>query len=133
MLKWEPDKMKVLFSVGFLYAVLIPNSFADSARFIGHPITKASCEADNCFHQELLESDQVKHELIISNAQDQYFWTSREGKELKRAESGSFIYFINPGGSGYIKVSLLNGQCLYLEHLTLGLQTITYWGTCEGL
>ncbi len=124
----------LLFIILFIQVQLNSTSFADSSsHIIGHPLTKASCEATVCNHMELTETDQAKYEMIITESKDQYFWTSRESKLLYRSKSGAFIFFINQDGSGYIKATIINGQCQYLEHIGIGLQTITYWGTCEGL
>jgi len=59
-------------------------------------------------------------------------------KPLIHSVSGAFHYFTDPSGGGYIKVvdqRLLmekkNPRYLYMEHLTLWMQTLTYCGTAE--
>jgi hypothetical protein len=87
-------------------------------------------------------SEGAKFRVTIIRRGDRYFWTSREDRELLHQTSGMFHYFIDPRGGGYIKV--LDTHMLpaslrergprfrYMEHLTLWLDTITFWGTSEG-
>jgi hypothetical protein len=79
--------------------------------------------------------------VTIVKRGDRYFWASRENRELLHAVSGIYHLFIDPRGGGYIKVenqSLLSESMRdpgppvrYLEQVTLGLGTITYWGSTE--
>jgi len=89
----------------------------------------------------LSESDRTKAHVTIIRRGGRYFWTSREDRELLHHTSGAFHYFIEPRGGGYIKVFDTNmlpesmrdagPRFRYMEHLTLWLVTITYWGTSE--
>lgn len=89
----------------------------------------------------LRESERTKYRVIVTKRGGQYFWTSREERELVYQQSGAFYYFIDPRGGGYVKV--FDADTLpasmrdpgprfrYMEHLTLGLSTITYWGMVD--
>jgi len=89
----------------------------------------------------LSEPDRTKHRVTITRRDGRYFWTSREDRELLHHGSGAFHYFIEPGGGGYIKVfdtrtlpeSMRDPgpRFRYMEHLTLWLGTITYWGASD--
>jgi len=89
----------------------------------------------------LSEPDRTKYRVTITRRDGRYFWTSREGRELVHHASGAFHYFIEPGGGGYIKVfdthtlpkSMRDPgpRFRYMEHLTLWLGTITYWGSSD--
>jgi hypothetical protein len=53
--------------------------------------------------------------------------------QVDRIDSGQFTYFVHTGGAGYVKV--FNGSreaakapADYVEHISVGFQTITYWG-----
>lgn len=92
--------------------------------------------------RELLsEPDRTKYRITIIRRAGRYFWTSREDRELVHHASGAFHYFIEPRGGGYIKVfdthtlreSMRDPgpRFRYMEHLTLWLGTITYWGATE--
>jgi len=85
--------------------------------------------------------DRTKNRVTITRRGDRYFWTSREDRELVHHASGAFHHFIQPGGGGYIKVfdthmlpeSMRDPgpRFRYMEHSTLWLGTITYWGTSK--
>jgi len=82
---------------------------------------------------------QAQYGLVIVKRGNSYYWASREMKPLIRTVSGAFHYFTDPNGGGYIKVvdrRLLmekkNPRYLYMEQLTLWMQTITYWGTADA-
>ena len=103
-----------------------------SNRLIGRPLAKASCDTGGCLHEQLSPEDQAKYEMVITESPDgRYYWTSREDKVLNRTQSGIFSNYVDPGGSGYTRVTVAEGNCLYTEHLTLALQSVSYWGVCE--
>lgn len=72
-----------------------------------------------------------------------YFWASRENKPLSRVESGAFITFQALNASGYIRVtksemkqaaSLMSeteNEFYYVEHLIIGLRSVTYYGKSQ--
>ncbi len=62
----------------------------------------------------------------------QYYWASRQDKSLLYSQSGEFHNFVEPGGNGYIRVLIAEGKTYYMEHLTLALKNITYWGSAEN-
>ncbi|OGP28836.1 MAG: hypothetical protein A2038_04205 [Deltaproteobacteria bacterium GWA2_57_13] len=89
----------------------------------------------------LSEPDRTKYRVTIIRRGDRYFWKSREDLELVHHISGAFHYFIEPRGGGYIKIfdthtlpeSMRDPgpRFCYMEHLTLWLGTITYWGASD--
>jgi hypothetical protein len=89
----------------------------------------------------LSEPDRTKWRVTIISRGGRYFWASREDRELFYRPSGAFHLFIDPLGGGYIKVfdthtqpEFMRGpgpRFQYMEHLTLWLQTFTYWGASE--
>jgi len=100
-------------------------------RLIGRPLTRANCEVGGCTTETLAEAKQAEYELVITRSGAEYFWTSREGKTLRKTQGGAFTYFVSDA-SGYVKMTDLGGECLYTEHVTLGLQSVSYWGTCTA-
>ena len=115
----------LLFSSGSVTATPLPNKLA------GKPVAKASCDVGGCTHEKLSEADQAKYSLAVSRPAETYFWTSRENRKLEHSVSGAFDNYINSEGQGYIRVAHVDGHCLYVEHLTMALQTVTYWGECQ--
>ena len=53
-------------------------------------------------------------------------------KVLKHIQSGLFDYFVNPEGSGYVKISkMADGKYMYMESMNMLFKIITYWGTAD--
>jgi hypothetical protein len=81
-----------------------------------------------------IEMDSVKkknHRVLIIKEGDEYIWESRERRKLIRSTQGPLTLFIDPTGGGYIKVAPSEGKIIYMEHISQGLNTFTYWGIVE--
>ena len=120
--------------------VLIRVPGADEVVISGRPLTKVESSGEDTKRFNLTEEQQVQYGLVILKRGKSYFWASREMKPLLHTVSGAFHYFADPNGGGYIKVvdrRLLmdkeKPRYLYMEHLTLWMQTLTYWGTQRSL
>jgi hypothetical protein len=105
--------------------------------FSGTPTIKVESAPQAANRVELTTQEQTEYRVLITARDGKYYWTSRENKELFHFRSGAFDWFVAPG-SGYIKVVdrryLLQEdgpRYLYMEHMTLLLNTITYWGGGE--
>jgi hypothetical protein len=105
--------------------------------FSGTPTVKAESAAHAANRLELTTQEQTEYRVRITARDGKYYWASRENKELFHLRSGAFDWFVAPG-SGYIKVVdrkyLLQEdgpRYLYMEHMTLFLNTLTYWGGGE--
>jgi hypothetical protein len=70
-----------------------------------------------------------------------FIWTSRENKPLVKIDTGgAFLMFLAVDGSGYIRLikpNFKNAASVmssteksfdYIEHLLMGLRTVTYYG-----
>lgn len=105
------------------------------------PTVKVESAEGGTTRTVLGEPARTEPRVTIVKKGERYFWTSREDRELLHHPSGAFHYFISPAGSGYIKVfdshslpaSLRDGgpRFRYMEHVTLWLGTITYWGATD--
>ncbi len=105
------------------------------------PTVKVESNAASTQRFQLSDAEQEEFRVVITTRDGRYYWISREGRELMHHRSGVFHYFIDPTGGGYVKVvdtDLLpeslrdpGPRVQYLEHVTLGLGTITYWGASE--
>jgi hypothetical protein len=109
------------------------NVFAEESQLIinGRPFFKIEGHSDGAVEQKLSKAKGHEYRVIISKIGNKYFWITRDRKELVPVQSGAYLRFISLGGSGYIKVSLLDNT--YMEHIHLGLSNITYWGKVEDL
>ena len=85
-------------------------------------------------------SKAVDFACIISEIGGKYYWATRENKEMVRSTSGSFTTYSAVDGSGYVRVldpdlkelaalmSDTEAKFDYVEHLLIGLRTVTYFG-----
>lgn len=106
--------------------------------FDATPTVKVESSGDTTARYILARTEQTKCSVRIVKRDGGYFWASRENKELVHRISGAFHYFIAVDGAGYVKIldthsgpeSLRHPgpRYKYLEQLSLGLTTITYWG-----
>lgn len=103
----------------------------ESVVLIGVPITQSKGNIQSSENFKLTESQQNEYRLLITKAGEDYFWKTRENKQLIKGQSGEITIFIEPGGAGYVRISKVDGKVLYMEHMTHGFQTITYWGIAE--
>ena len=110
----------------------------DGDVFVGRPAVRWSVAGEKATLQKLSGSDALQSECRIVRIGDSYYWASRAHKKLLRTESGYFTYFVNPEGTGYIKVfsgkrgAPLNPDWDYMEHATFQFETITYWGKVKN-
>ena len=95
----------------------------------GTPIIQSKGNPEESNNKQLSESQRNEYRLLITKDGDKYFWTTRKNRPLIKTQSGDISIFLEPGGSGYIRVSEREGQILYLEHMAYGFQTVNYWGT----
>jgi hypothetical protein len=105
--------------------------------FSGTPTVKVESASHASNRVELTPQEQAEYRVLITARNGKYYWASRENKELFHFRSGAFDWFVAPG-SGYIKVvdrtymlQEAGPRYLYMEHMTLLLSTITYWGGGE--
>ena len=133
-------------SVAFLItgvAVFIVLAQQSEVIFVGSPVRKVS-EAGLSRIPEKLSPEKASASLcVISKVGAEYYWTSRNNLRLYRVESGAFITYLAPG-TGYVRIimpdmkvsaSLMSeteASFDYIEHMTLGLRTVTYWGKKVG-
>jgi len=130
--------IKILFAAFFLIS---SSAIAESQTvFKGIPSIKISEAGASRKPEKLKRKEAVNLSCVISKIGNDYYWASRENTPLTRTESGSFITYTASNGSGYIRVIKSGGKKTaslmsetekkfdYVEHLLLGLRTITYFG-----
>lgn len=98
----------------------------------GLPQVKTMSDFNGTEQVKMSESDQPNYRCEIVKIDGDYYWASRKNLGLIHSESGTFHTFVEPGGSGYIRVVVAEGKTYYMEHLTMGLKNITYWGAAPG-
>ena len=101
----------------------------------GVPSVKVVSSAGVTERQELTDAEKNQFRVLVTKIDDMYVWETRGKKLLFKTQSGVHRHFISPEGSGYVKVVAAgtpqDEPLSYMEHLNMGLMTVTYWGTLE--
>lgn len=98
----------------------------------GTPLNQCSSSIEGSQNIQLNEGQQAESRLLITKKGDKYFWSTRQNRELTKHQSGIYTIFLEKNGAGYIKVLKNEDKVLYMEHMGIGLQTITYWGAADS-
>lgn len=127
--------MKKILLILFLFLNLSGLSIAESIVFEGAPHKRnSSFASQDSFDKSMTGEEKTIYKLIITKDDQNYIWFTRDKKRLLHYHSGIYDLFVNPEGSGYIKITKTeDGKYLYFEHMSLGLDTITYWGFGNNL
>ena len=126
-----------------LFAIAVPSSAGAQARtiFAGIPSVKISEGGTDRVVEKLERTNASNLAVVISEINGRYYWASRENKELSVSEAGAFITFTAVDGSGYVRIldpQMKSAASLaydsakafdYVEHLLIGLNSVTYYGT----
>jgi hypothetical protein len=101
--------------------------------FVGVPTVKYDVSVNDYKQTKLTPSQAADNAVRISKVGNDYFWKSRDNRPLVYSQSGDFSLFVEPGGAGYVKITKApTGEITFLEHVSLGLMTITYYGAAES-
>lgn len=129
-----------------LTVILITLSAAGSGSaqsttiFAGIPSLKVSEGGTERNPETLTRLQAANLHCVISKIGDEYYWASRENKPLVLIEGIAFDTFIAVDGSGYIRVTIpkmkkstalmsaTEAEFDYVEHLLIGLRSVTYYG-----
>jgi hypothetical protein len=132
--------MRYLFAI-FFHLFLTSPLLSQPLVLDAKPTAKVESDANSTTRSVLSEADQDKYRVRIAKQGSQYVWASRENRELLHQSSGAVHYFIDPRGGGYVKVldtlklpksiSTPGPRYEYMEHVSLLLGTITYWGATD--
>jgi len=118
------------------------NQATEEVVFTGIPQIKILIE--NGFQgtpEKLSQSKSIEYKCTITKVDNKYYWTTRENVELIPRQSGIYTTFFATNGAGYVriidpemkKIIFNKGDQSYdyMEHLLLGLSTISYYGTSK--
>ena len=112
--------------------------------FSGIPEIKISEGGLSRIPEKINKEKAMGYKCTISKIGDKYLWTTRENTELIPVENGAYITFLAVNGSGYVRIIKPSKKDVvkqmgamtgdpeekfdYVEHLLLGLKSITYYG-----
>ncbi|MFW9941603.1 MAG: hypothetical protein ACFFFT_11225 [Candidatus Thorarchaeota archaeon] len=124
-----------------LVFLLVGHSYSQSNTvFSGIPTFKISEGGVERVPEAVSREKAINLGCLISEIGGKYYWTTRENKELILNESGAFITFTAIDGCGYVRIippemkkaaSLMSPteeKFDYVEHLLIGLRSVTYYG-----
>ena len=133
------EKIKsVLLLLVLFYSPLVEAN--ENIVFSGTPIVKISEGGIDRVVDNIKGERAMEFRCVISKVGERYYWLTRENKELVKISSGAYDTFVALNGSGYVRIipkdmkgaaSLLGGtegKFDYVEHLLLGLRSVTYYG-----
>ena len=125
----------------FLFCFLTSVCNAQSFSFDGLPTVKISEGGVERIAEKIEPLKAQNISCVIREVEGKFFWVSRENKQLVKIDArGAFLVFLAVDGSGYIRIikpefkdaaslmSVTEKSFDYLEHLLLGLRTVTYYG-----
>lgn len=128
-----------------LSGILILAQIGESGQtvFHGSPAVKVQEDGLQRAATALAPKDAAGYECVISRIGDAYYWASRENRLMIRNDGPGYITYVSPDGGGYVKVlkpemkrvvSTVNATEAafdYVEHMPIGLSSITYFGTAR--
>jgi len=137
-MSWEEERSNSMIRRILVFAILALSPvvcFAQAEVVVikGTPIIQNNSSVEESVNFQLSESQQSESRLIITRKGQKYYWTSRQDRELTKHESGIYTIFLETKGAGYVKTMKSTDKVLYMEHMGLGLETITYWGVADYL
>ncbi len=128
------------FGTGMLFAT------DQSAKtvFAGRPIVKVSEGGIERLADEVSSKDAVNLECVISRIGEEYYWASRRNTPMVLVDSGAFLTYNAVNGSGYVRIvkpesktaassmSETERRYDYVEHVLIGLRSVTYFGSRQA-
>lgn len=110
--------------------------------FAGKPLVRVQDAGVDRNSSDVTPAQAKEFEALITQDGEDFFWASRENKLLLCLENENFITYVAIDGVGYIKIAkphtikLMKQQLpdypfTYIEHMTAGLTTYTYFGVAK--
>jgi hypothetical protein len=136
--------MRIIILTLFFLMIASPMFANEEIVFTGIPEIKISEGGISRVPETLSKSRALEYKCTITKIDDKYYWTTRENVELIPISRGAFITFWAVEGQGYVRVVRPEmkeevkqpgvmaddpeGKFDYVEHLLLGLKSVTYYG-----
>jgi hypothetical protein len=113
--------MKTFVTIALLLLALTGNT----EEMVFHGLPSERFKVSDVIEKEVMTDSQASEfQVMIVRDGEDFYWASREYKPMLQIHSG--IYTIYLSSAGYVKVEEPTGD--YIEHMTIGLNTITYKG-----
>ena len=124
----------------FIWVVLTITCQAQSTTFAGLPSIKITESGVERTAEKLDRAAASTVACVIKEKDGKFYWETRGNKPLLKIDSSAFLIFVAVDGSGYVRVlkpefkqaaasiSATEKNYDYVEHMLLGLRTVTYYG-----
>ncbi|HAJ77319.1 MAG TPA: hypothetical protein DCM64_12820 [Gammaproteobacteria bacterium] len=110
--------------------------------FEGLPSKRIERTTDNTHTATISGLESRSAAVRITKSGDNYFWESQNNTPMTKIGDGIYVTYLAIDGSGYVRTlnstarevyqrqSPINqlGQTMYVEHILIGLDSITYYG-----
>lgn len=128
------------FFLGILLILIVQIANAQAMVFIGTPNVKIIESGVERSLERVEKSKELSLACVVREIDGKFYWESRGNRQLLKTDSGAFVTYAAVDGSGYIRVikssmrdaasimSVAEKNFDYIEHLLLGLRTVTYYG-----
>lgn len=116
-------------------------SFAQAIVFTGMPSVKVTEAGVERVVNEVDRVAATGLSCVITELNGNFYWKSRGNKHMLKIDAGAFVTFIAVDGAGYVRIiktgfkeavvmamTQTEKKFDYVEHLTTGLRSITYFG-----
>jgi hypothetical protein len=100
--------------------------------FRGLPLVQCNSSFTESANYQLNESQQIESRLLITKKGNKHIWASRKNRELTKHQSGEITTYLEINGAGYIRVFQKDGVSLYVEHMPIALESVTFWGQADN-
>jgi hypothetical protein len=133
----------MFFRIAFFVSILSIPFVAEAEPMVvihGVPSVKISEGGIDRAVENIQPSKAVSLACVIQEIDGKYYWASRGNKPLVQVTSGAFITYLAVDGAGFIRtidpssrtaaalLSDTESTFEYVEHLNLGLRSVTYYG-----
>ena len=135
-------KMKQLITA-FFWFVLTIAAQAQATTFTGSPSVKITESGVERSAEKLDRATASSLSCVIKEKDGKFYWETRGNKPLLKIDSNAFVIYLAVDGSGYVRVlkpefkqaaasiSATEKNYDYVEHMLLGLRTVTYYGVAN--
>jgi hypothetical protein len=131
--------MKQLISAFFWFFLTVAAQ-AQSTIFTGLPTLKITEGGVERSADKLDRATASSLFCVINEKDGKFYWETRGNKPLLKIDSNEFVIYVAVDGSGYVRIlkpkfkqaaasiSATEKNYDYVEHILIGLRTITYYG-----
>lgn len=126
-----------------LWSLAAPAQAESRTVFNGRPAIRVSEGGVERVVADVPRADADNYRCVISQIGEDLYWASRDNVRLVAVESGAYITYVAANGSGYVRVLKPSSKAVasaaggaeakydYVEHLLLGLRSVTYYGSAR--